>query len=205
MFSAFVTPIKMLMKQSKTRVSLTPREARRILSAIPEAVCICKHFKHSDIPNQPDRSVVMTAWNLFLRNVYRIIGISTQTTLLAVCMEIIPVWLVRTKRILVDGRLSPGVSRAFDLPFIGFTAEGEPDNGRLPTDRPHVFNIYGAYIFNWMGSKTNSTEFSAFQTVTSGTPQTTSIYGQSSCNSANILSSRRSWAHVRSFLRRILV
>ena len=81
---------------------------------------------------------------------------------------------------LVDGRLSPGVSRAFDLPFIGFTAEGEPDNGRLPTDRPHVFNIYGAYIFNWMGSKTNSTEFSAFQTVTSGTPQTTSIYGQSS-------------------------
>lgn len=81
---------------------------------------------------------------------------------------------------LVDGRLSPGVSRAFDLPFIGFTAEGEPDNGRLPTDRPHVFNIYGAYIFDWMGSKTNSTELSAFQTITSGTPMTTSIYGQSS-------------------------
>ncbi len=81
---------------------------------------------------------------------------------------------------LVEGRLSPGVSRAFDLPFIGFTAEGNPDNGRLPTDRPHVFNIYGAYIFNWLGSRTNSTEISAFQTVTSGTPQTTSIYGQSS-------------------------
>ncbi|CAN5634817.1 hypothetical protein BH24ACI2_BH24ACI2_02740 [soil metagenome] len=81
---------------------------------------------------------------------------------------------------LVSGRLAPGVSRAFDLPFIGFTAEGEPDNGRLPTDRPHVFNIYGAYIFDWMGSQTNSTEISAFQTVTSGTPQTTSIYGQSS-------------------------
>jgi hypothetical protein len=81
---------------------------------------------------------------------------------------------------LVTGRLAPGVSRAFDLPFIGFTAEGNPDNGRLPTDRPHVFNIYGAYIFDWMGSKTNSTEFSGFQTVTSGTPQTTSIYGQSS-------------------------
>ena len=81
---------------------------------------------------------------------------------------------------LVSGRLAPGVSRAFDLPFIGFTAEGEPDNGRLPTDRPHVFNIYGAYIFDWMGSQTNTTEISAFQTVTSGTPQTTSIYGQSS-------------------------
>ena len=81
---------------------------------------------------------------------------------------------------LVTGRLAPGVSRAFDLPFIGFTAEGKPDNGRLPTDRPHVFNAYGAYIFDWMGSRTNSTEISAFQTVTSGTPQTTSIYGQSS-------------------------
>jgi hypothetical protein len=81
---------------------------------------------------------------------------------------------------LVEGRLSPGVSRAFDLPFIGFTAEGQPDNGPLPTDRPHVFNFYGAYIFDWMGSKTNSTEIAGFQTVASGTPMTTSIYGQSS-------------------------
>ena len=81
---------------------------------------------------------------------------------------------------LVDGRLAPGVSRAFDLPFIGFTAEGQPDNGLLPTDRTHVFNIYGTYIFDWMGSKTNTTQISAFQTITSGTPMTTSIYGQSS-------------------------
>lgn len=80
---------------------------------------------------------------------------------------------------LVDGRLAPGVSRAFDLPFIGFTAKGEPDNGRLQTDRPHVFNIYGAYIFDWKGSNTNSTEISAFQTVTSGQPQTTTIFGAS--------------------------
>lgn len=80
---------------------------------------------------------------------------------------------------LVDGRLAPGVTRAFDLPFIGFTARGEKDNGRLQTDRPHVFNMYGAYIFNWTGSKTNSTEFSAFQTITSGQPQTTTIYGAS--------------------------
>jgi len=81
---------------------------------------------------------------------------------------------------LVDGRTAPGVSRAFDLPFIGFTAEGKPDNGRLPTDRPHTFNIYGAYIYDWFKGKTNSTEISAFQTVASGTPMTTSIYGQSS-------------------------
>lgn len=80
---------------------------------------------------------------------------------------------------LVEGRLAPGVSRAFDLPFIGFTARGEKDNGRLQTDRPHVFNIYGAYIFNWMKSKTNSTEISGFQTITSGQPQTTTIYGAS--------------------------
>src|SRR6185503_873504 len=58
---------------------------------------------------------------------------------------------------LVDGRLAPGVSRAFDLPFIGFTANGVKDNGRLQTDRPHVFNIFGAYIFDWMGRRTNST------------------------------------------------
>jgi hypothetical protein len=80
---------------------------------------------------------------------------------------------------LVDGRLAPGVSRAFDLPFIGFTARGEKDNGRLQTDRPHVFNIYGAYIFDWKGRRTNSTEISLFQTVTSGQPQTTTIYGAS--------------------------
>jgi hypothetical protein len=81
---------------------------------------------------------------------------------------------------LVEGRLSPGVSRAFDLPFIGFTAEGEPDNGPLPTDRPHVFNMYGAYVFDWRGSRSNSTELSAFQIIASGAPMTTSIYGQSS-------------------------
>ncbi len=80
---------------------------------------------------------------------------------------------------LQNGRLSPGVSRAFDLPFIGFTARGEKDNGRLATDRPHVFNMYGAYIFDWNGSGSNSTEVSAFQTITSGTPQTSTIYGAS--------------------------
>ena len=80
---------------------------------------------------------------------------------------------------LVEGRLAPGVSRAFDLPFIGFTAKGEKDNGRLQTDRPHVFNIFGAYIYDWFGSKSNSTEFSGFQTITSGQPQTTTIFGAS--------------------------
>ncbi|HEX9930294.1 MAG TPA: TonB-dependent receptor [Pyrinomonadaceae bacterium] len=73
------------------------------------------------------------------------------------------------------GRTSPGVNRFFDLPFIGFTAAGKPDNGRLSTDRPHVFNAYGAYIFDWMGSKANSTELSFFTTAQSGTPVTTVV------------------------------
>lgn len=74
-----------------------------------------------------------------------------------------------------NGRTSPGVNRFFDLPFVGFTAAGTPDNGRLATDRPHVFNVFGAFIYDWFGSKTNSTEFGFFQTVQSGTPQTTFI------------------------------
>ena len=73
------------------------------------------------------------------------------------------------------GRSSPGVNRNFDLPFIGFTAAGGFDDGPLPTDRPHVVNAYGAYIFDWWKSSTNSTEFSAFQTFQSGTPQTTYV------------------------------
>ena len=73
------------------------------------------------------------------------------------------------------GRTSPGVNRFFDLPTIGFTAKGKTDNGLLNTDRPHVFNAYGAYIFDWRGSKSNSTEFGAFSTFQSGTPQSTII------------------------------
>lgn len=74
------------------------------------------------------------------------------------------------------GRLAPGTTRSFDLPFIGFTATGEADNGRLETDRPHIFNAYGAYIFDWWKSKANSTELSVFQLAASGTPQTSRIF-----------------------------
>jgi hypothetical protein len=69
------------------------------------------------------------------------------------------------------GRTSPNVSRLFDLPFQAFTANGAPIDGRLPTDRPHVFKAYGAYTQDWRGN--NSTEISAFTTATSGTPLTT--------------------------------
>jgi hypothetical protein len=68
-------------------------------------------------------------------------------------------------------RSSPNVNRFFDLPPLGFTADGEPDNGRLATDRPHVFKAYGGYSLNWSGS--NRTTFSAFTSIQSGTPLTT--------------------------------
>jgi hypothetical protein len=69
------------------------------------------------------------------------------------------------------GRTSPNVNRNFDLPFIGFTAQGQEDNGRLPTDRPHSFKLSGAYTLDWGGN--NSTEFSGFTIAQSGTPITT--------------------------------
>lgn len=76
-----------------------------------------------------------------------------------------------------NGRTSPNVNRNFDLPFIGFSGLGQPDNGRLATDRPHVFKLSGAYVFDM--SKTNSLEISGFTTAQSGTPVTTrfSFYG----------------------------
>ncbi len=70
-----------------------------------------------------------------------------------------------------SGRTSPNVNRNFDLPFIGFSGLGQPDTGRLPTDRPHQFKAFGAYEIPW--SSTNSTEISGFTTIQSGTPLTT--------------------------------
>ncbi|MFZ1702536.1 MAG: TonB-dependent receptor [Pyrinomonadaceae bacterium] len=72
------------------------------------------------------------------------------------------------------GRSDPGVNRSFDLPNIGFSAAGGSDYGKLATDRPHVVNAYGGYVMDWKGTN-NTTEFSAFQTFQSGTPQSTLI------------------------------
>lgn len=71
-------------------------------------------------------------------------------------------------------RSDPGVNRNFDLPHIGFTAAGGSDYGPLPTDRPHVFNMYGGYLLPWRGGS-NETLFSAIQTFQSGTPQSTLV------------------------------
>jgi hypothetical protein len=78
-----------------------------------------------------------------------------------------------------NGRSSPNVNRFFDLPFLGFNADGAPDNGRLATDRPHVFKINAGYNLDWKGSKVNSTEFKAFFLGESGTLNSSrvSFYG----------------------------
>jgi len=77
-----------------------------------------------------------------------------------------------------NGRSSPNVNRFFDLPPLGFTADGDPDNGRLATDRPHVFKAYGGYFFNW-GNSTNQTRITAYTSFQSGVPLTTiyDLYG----------------------------
>jgi hypothetical protein len=71
------------------------------------------------------------------------------------------------------GRTSPNVNRFFDLPPLGFNADGQPDNGLLSTDRPHVFKAYGGYSFDWFGRNVNRTTVSAFTTFQSGSPLTT--------------------------------
>jgi hypothetical protein len=71
------------------------------------------------------------------------------------------------------GRTSPNVNRFFDLPMLGYDAQGRPDNGLLGTDRPHVFKAYGGYSWSWDGRGVNTTSFSAFTTIQSGTPLTT--------------------------------
>jgi outer membrane receptor protein involved in Fe transport len=81
------------------------------------------------------------------------------------------------------GRSSPNVNRFFDLPHIGFTPNGVPDNGRLATDRPHAVKLFAAYSFDWRNlfghsldsSGSNSTELSGSFIGMSGTPTSTQI------------------------------
>jgi hypothetical protein len=85
------------------------------------------------------------------------------------------------------GRSSPNVNRFFDLPFLGFNTNGQPDNGLLATDRTHAFKAFGAYTVDWKNlfghsiddSGSNSTELSASFIGLSGTPLSTrvQIYG----------------------------
>lgn len=70
-----------------------------------------------------------------------------------------------------EGRLDPNVERFFDEPSAGFTVAGGPDNGRLATDRPHVFKAQGTYSLPWDKIKlwkSNTTDFDFFYTISSG-------------------------------------
>jgi hypothetical protein len=75
------------------------------------------------------------------------------------------------------GRDSLNFARPFSLPFNAYTADGTPNNGRLPTDRPHVFKFYGGYTLDWERrfdpARGHSTELSGFTTAQSGTPIST--------------------------------
>lgn len=71
------------------------------------------------------------------------------------------------------GRATPNATRYFDLPPVGFDADGNPDNGHLATDRPHVFKAFGGYTYGWQGNTVNRISVSAFTTIQSGTPLTT--------------------------------
>lgn len=73
------------------------------------------------------------------------------------------------------GRSSPNVNRFFDLPFLGFTTDGVPDNGKLATDRPHAVKIFGGYTLDWFGKSTNQTDFTVAFLGTSGTPLSSQV------------------------------
>ncbi len=72
------------------------------------------------------------------------------------------------------GRSSPNVNRFFDLPFLGFDLNGNPDNGRLATDRPHAVKVFGGYTYDWF-NKSNATDFTVAFLGTSGTPISTQV------------------------------
>ena len=90
--------------------------------------------------------------------------------------------LASTDEFSVNGaaRESPNVNRFYDTPFDQFVVGGAPNNGRLATDRPHVFKFFGSYAFNNTNSfirlpGSNELELSAFYTAQSGTPVSTQV------------------------------
>ena len=66
------------------------------------------------------------------------------------------------------GRNAPNNSRAFDEPFFYYGANGNSNNGLLPTDRPNVFKGYAYYELPWM--RKFSTNFGIFQYLYQGRP-----------------------------------
>jgi hypothetical protein len=65
-------------------------------------------------------------------------------------------------------------TRGWDLAEYMFDSQGNLNvEGRLATDRPHVFKLYGSKQFNW--SSLNATDVGLFFYGGSGTPLTTNV------------------------------
>jgi hypothetical protein len=69
-----------------------------------------------------------------------------------------------------NGRNSPNVNRYFDNLFNSFDANGDAVEGKLATDRPHVFKAQVTYQAPW------GTGFGLNQYIGSGTPISTQFY-----------------------------
>jgi hypothetical protein len=66
------------------------------------------------------------------------------------------------------GRNAPNNSRAFDEPFFYYGANGQNNDGLLPTDRPNVFKGYAYYELSWL--RKFATNFGFFQYLYQGSP-----------------------------------
>jgi hypothetical protein len=72
------------------------------------------------------------------------------------------------------GRPGTNTTRGWDLAELMFDSRGTLDfQGRLATDRPHVFKLYGSKTFDW-GSR-NATDIGLFFYGGSGTPLSTVV------------------------------
>ena len=89
------------------------------------------------------------------------------------------------------GRHNANNNRSFDLPEMQFTTTGQPVDGPLPTDRPHVVNMSGSYILNWFGMQTT---LGVIQTVAQGTPKSTCVPVVDSTSSCQFFDQRGTWA-----------
>lgn len=68
------------------------------------------------------------------------------------------------------GRQSPNNNRSFDQPQMQFNAHGKPFGGRLPTDRPNTFGLFGSYRQKWFGG---DSQLGLSQAIYQGTPVST--------------------------------
>lgn len=97
------------------------------------------------------------------------------------------------------GRNSPDTTRSFDNPFYYFGANGQSNNGPLPTDRPNTFKGNAYYRLPWKGGSQGTT-FGIFSYAYQGSPVTSYMdlglasYGQPL--ESTYLFGRGKWANI---------